>query len=253
MLLSKDMVQVFEGVYYKILGRTKRILPDKRWIPIGAIAEIAWYFISEPSKVLSLSNSNLSFTQLKHAAEKINAALEDRLWIRWKMPQRMEEWAGVDFIRVYRSKKNRAIKVSTKVENSVLLGRIENEIDYDIIKVIQWITDWDEETSLYEIEGKALLEYMNRLNNFDDMDKIYNMHFGGEYNQKNKDDFKLHLKKLIIGIGKEPPMRVIINMNLSNNPNSSVGWDGAPIHVGRGLVYGEEEDNTNNIILEVDI
>jgi len=212
LLISKDLVVPLEYTVSNYLPHIKT--PDKRWISESVLGEIAWLWMSEPNHVLSGCKSELQGAQLKNAGSKLSEKLSQHIWSIYNMPEidKYAAWHGVNFIRLYKAKRNKIVKVLTKKEDSILLGRFTKESEFDIFKIIQWISEWDERTSIYEEDKDKFCQYCKALINYEDKEKLFNMHFGDEYTDKNKTEFVNILHDIYNYIKIESPKSISVMM-----------------------------------------
>jgi hypothetical protein len=212
MLISKDLVDPLEYTINKLLGASS---PDKRYYGAGSLGDLAWYWATEPSTVLGKIESNLTTTQLKNAGKKIMERLEGLQWTRYTMPTDKfdDKYHGIQFIRVYRARRIKTIKVLSKKEGDILLGEFTSDTEFDIFKMIQWLEDWSEETSVYETIYDNIMIYARALVKYEDKDKLFNMHFGDEYTASKKKSFENKLVELINYLDKEKPDAIVVSMD----------------------------------------
>jgi len=211
MLISKDLVEPLEYTINVLLGAST---PDKRYYGAGAIGDLAWYWATEPSTVLGKVNSKLSTTQLKNTGKKIMERLDGTQWTKYTMPEGRfaDKYRGIKFIRIYRARRIKTIKVLTKKEGEILLGSFTSDIEFDIFKTIQWLEDWTAESSIYEATCDNILKYTRALVRYEDKDKLFNMHFGDEYTAAKKKSFENKLIEIITYLDKEKPDAIVISM-----------------------------------------
>jgi hypothetical protein len=211
LLISKDLIEPIE---YTLSSKLKYTTPDKRWISETALGDISWLWMSEPNKILSGCKSSLKGAQLKDAGRRINERLSENVWSKYKMPEvdKYSQWFGVPFIRLYRARRNKSVKVLTKNESCVLLGRFDKEQEFDIFKIIQWISEWDKETSVYEEDKDKFCKYCKALIEYGDKEKLFNMHFGDEYTDKDKKNFTNILHDIYNYVKAESPLIISIAM-----------------------------------------
>jgi hypothetical protein len=211
LLVSKDLVEPIE---YTVNSKLNYKTPDKRWISESALGDIAWLWMSEPNKILSGCKSDLKGVQLKDAGRRISEKLSEHIWSRYRMPEleKYASWFGTSFIRLYRARRNKTIKVLTKSESCVLLGRFDKEQEFDIFKIIQWISEWDAESSVYEEDKDKFCKYCKALINYEDKEKLFNMHFGNEYTDKDKKNFVNILHDIYNYVKAESPVIISIAM-----------------------------------------
>jgi len=211
MLISKDLIEPLEYTMDKLLGVST---PDKRYYARGALGDLAWYWATEPSSILGKITSDLTTTQLKNAGKKIMERMDGIQWTKYTMPHEKfgDKYAGVDFIRVYKARRNKTIKVLTKKEGDILLGSFTSDTEFDIFKVIQWLENWSEESSVYETLYDDIMKYARALAKYEDKEKLFNMHFGNEYTTSKKKSFENKLIEMIAYLDKERPDAIVISM-----------------------------------------
>jgi hypothetical protein len=210
-LISKDVVDPLEYTQYKLMGHST---PDKRWIPLATLHDIAWLFMSEPNKILSKIKSDLKNPQLKNIGARISDKLSENVWVKYNMPEteKYAKYFGMEFIRLYRARRNKTIKVLTKIEDCILMGTFDKEYEFDVFKIIQWLADWDEETSIYNENTDNFKKYAKALINYKEKDKLFNMHFGEEYDDKDKKNFIDTLHDIYAYIKAESPQQISVAM-----------------------------------------
>ena len=177
--------------------------------------------MSEPSSILAECDSELKGTQLKAAGSKINDKLSEAAWTVYKMPEtdKYSSYFGSEFIRLYKARRNKTIKILTKTEDCILTGVFNDELEYDIFKVIQWLSEWDEESSLYQVERDTFLKYTKALVEYEEKDKLFNMHFGDEYTESDKKKFNSSLANIYEYVKKESPVQIIVSMTRKDTNN----------------------------------
>jgi hypothetical protein len=78
------------------------------------------------------------------------------------------------------------------------------------------LSEWDKESSLYEVNRDEFLKYTKALIDYEEKDKLFNMHFGDEYSEKDKNDFTTNLIKIYDHVKKELPLRIVVSMTRNN-------------------------------------
>jgi hypothetical protein len=124
------------------------------------------------------------------------------------------------FIKVYKGINKIPLGVRTKLDEVYLKGILQYEEEYDILKVVQWLDNWEECTNIYKIDIGLFRTFLRDIDNYGNQDKLFNLHFGGEYNLDSKSKFKAYLKSMIKDTLQHDEVGFV---SISMNPNNSNG------------------------------
>ena len=123
---------------------------------------------------------------------------------------------GVSAVRVMKSKKRKVYGVITRGDSYRYEIRLEDELEGDVIKVIKWLLGWKKEGRELKINYNALKYIVERICNYTDKEKLFKIHFGEEYSEKDKLVFMQICKNLLETLTDDDNKDILIALNNEN-------------------------------------
>ena len=186
-LLSLDFIPVFNEAA-KILG-----VKVEKYMKSSYLTSICDILKKDTHKIVANTDTKLNLTTIRACGKKLyESILQNKLQVYIRnIGERSEAEFGYAnyYYRIYRARKNRLLKLSIMTKQYTLVALPNNKHEFNILKVIQWLNDWYSKTDLFIIDKKDMIKSLNAIIKYKDINKLFRIHFGDEYNEKDKKAF----------------------------------------------------------------
>lgn len=203
-LLSKEI--------YKLLKDKTQWLIKNKYFLKDEILEVIGDILHDTSNLISRYDLDISITDLQSIMSMLQSRIGNNTYTLYR--ERNESYDHRYWIRIYKSKKIKPVKLTTYTKETLIKGQFTDEHEYDVLKVVQWLQDWKICSNIYINTKGELLTLLTKLKNSTQLDKIWKIHFGNEYDDNDRVLFKEALNNMLkLAQYGNPESKISIDMS----------------------------------------